>query len=140
MVAKADDSIGAEIAAQLIVGSQRIFLSNYDKLSEKITIDNSTYLVELISASDTDTTIMVSKCKSGEILELSKTSNKSNEINKTESTNTTLNQNITAKNSEFNLTGNDTRKNETKDNSTEQQEKIGLFRKILNWISGFLKL
>lgn len=119
-------------SAEIIIGSQQIFLSSNEELSKKINVTNLTYFIELITASDTNAIIKVSKCKSGEILE-EKSPNKTQEANNTTifEANNTENTNNTGVASE-NKTLNNTNQDETA-NQQNQQENPGFFKKIINW-------
>ncbi|MEK6844082.1 MAG: hypothetical protein AABX83_01505 [Nanoarchaeota archaeon] len=131
VVIDADNSANAENAAKILIGSQQITLSNNGKLSEKVVAGNTTYLVELTSASDFQASITVNKCKSGDILLSSE--------NKVEINETQTNQTVTNSTGQATITiANET--NSTIINQTineevnKSSEEIGFFRRIINWI------
>ena len=135
VVIDADDSENAENAVKLLIGSKQVTLSNNGELSNKISAGNTTYLVELTSASDFQASITVSKCKSGEILLIS--DNKTIELNQTNqtTTNSTGQVTITIAN-ETNSTITNQTINETVSNSSSVE--IGFFRRIINWLKSLL--
>ena len=139
--------------AKIVVGSKQISLSTDKNPTEKIVFGNKTYLIELISGSQADVLVSVSKCKTGEISYTNETKTSQNESNQTQETN---NQTIE------NIKNNETKDNETQDtaqvtvadanaknnktvkesnNSADtivekQDEKKGFFTRILDWIKG----
>ncbi len=131
------------IVVKLIAGYKQISLSNDLHPSEKITFGNTTYFIELSSASSSNAIIKVSYCKTGEIIEITETIEI---INKTEDkTNTT--SNVTSANKTADNQKNDSSKqvsvaevrerlrklNETQSNGDTSQQKIGFFRRIISW-------
>ncbi len=118
------------INAEMIIGSQQISLSTNEEPSKKINIANSTYIIELISASE-NAIIKVNKCKSGDILE-EESQNKIQETNNI----TTIEANDT-ENINKTISGNETTPNITEQNETitqqDQQEKPGPIKKVINW-------
>ena len=131
VVIDADDSENAENAAKLLVGSQQITLSNNGKLSEKVVVVNTTYLVELTSASDFQASITVNKCKSGDIF---LSSENKVEINQTQTNQTIANNTQVAIKiaNETNSTITNQTINETEINKLPEEP--GLIRRFLNWI------
>ena len=145
--------------AKLIVGTKQISLSNDLHPAEKISFGNTTYLVELTSASDSNAFITVSICKTGEIL-YENLANKTNEISNQTSNASVINETIMNRSTdnEENNTENQSSKqvtvaemqerlrklNESQSNETnesgaiieKQGEKTGFFRRIWNWIKG----
>ena len=139
--------------AKIVVGSKQISLSTDKNPAEKVAFGNKTYLIELISGSQVDVLVSVSKCKTGEISYANETKTSQNESNQTQETN---NQTIE------NIKNNETKDNETQDtaqvtvadanaknnktvkesnNSADtivekQDEKKGFFTRIWDWIKG----
>ncbi len=134
------------IVVKLIAGSKQISLSNDQHPSEKVTFGNITYFIELSSASTSNAIIKVSKCKTGEIIEITEI------INKTEDNSNALNitsVNETANNRANNTENESTKQvtvaeirerlgklNETSDGNLSEQGKLSLFRRIINWFKG----
>jgi len=143
MLVDSKNIIGQEaIVVKLIAGSKQISLSNDQHPSEKITFGNITYFIELSSASTSNAIIKVSKCKTGEIIEITEM------INKTEDNSNALNitsVNETANNRANNTENESTKQvtvaeirerlgklNETSDGNASQ-EKLSFLRRIINW-------
>lgn len=131
---------------RLMAGYKQISLSNDQHPSEKISSGNTTYFIELSSASYSNAIIKVSNCKTGEIIEITDI------INKTEETITNA-SNITSANKTADNPKNESTKqvsvaearerlkklNETQ-SSGDASQKENIFRRILSWIREFLKL
>ncbi len=142
--------INGERTIEVTIGKQLITLSNYEKPYEKFTFGNTTYVVELFSASRAvNAIVIVSYCKTGDIIapELPKkevknetnktvensTNNKDN--NKTEEKNTTQISvaEVNAKNN--NVSSNETNKSVgTEIEKTDNKEEAGFFKGIWKWI------
>lgn len=117
MLAESNNVIDNEtIAVKLIAGSKQISLSNDLNPAEKATFGNTTYLVELTSASESNGVVTVSTCKTGEI-------SYENLANKTTTTNPTTSNATEATNT---TTNNATINNETTtdENNTESSRQV----------------
>lgn len=113
---------------EMIVGIRQISLSTKEEPSKIINITNSTFIIELISASSANAIIKVSKCKSGNIFEETSL-NKTQEDNKTTNINTNHTVNL-------NNTNNQNNTNQTTTTNQQNQQKPGFFKRILNWFKG----
>lgn len=103
---------GGEPSAIILVGAQQISLANDGTKYQKVTSGGKSYIVELSTASDNDATIAVYTCDSGEIQEISLSTNITQESNQT--ANETLNQTEeTPIQQEENLTEDNLEENET---------------------------
>ncbi len=162
MLTESNDVIDNEsIAVKLIAGIKQISLSNDLNPAEKAVFGNTTYLVELTSASESNAVITVSTCKTGEI-------SYENLANKTTTTNPTTSNETTATNTTTNNTINNATTSE--ENSTQvtvaeiqerlrklnesqldnesgaiiegqdSSEKKGFFARLWNWIKGLFGL
>jgi len=154
-----------EISAEILIGSQQLSLSNDENPSEKVIVEGKSFIIDLISASDSSATVRVSKCATGEIIEESSDetqedtnvtdspdNNQTTDINNTEGNITEVDANDTEP-----IDANDTISNVTDkiDQNKEigeacqedlecesdscvsgQCEKPGFFKRILNWFKG----
>lgn len=147
MVSNAESAEGGK--ARAIIGAKKISLSNDQNPAEKITFKNTTYLVELNSASQTNAIVSVSFCKTGEITYESEIKNNS-VSNQTQETTNQTNTNITANKSitedvasddkqitveEANRLLNKKLNNESGTNieSPAQKAEPGFFGRLWNW-------
>lgn len=118
---------GEEI--EVMFGKEKIELSNTENPEQLITIEDTEYLIEIASASDSGVTIKVKTC-TGEITEISveepivnETITNETEVNDTEANNSVVNDTVV----------NDTEANETSDNidakggGIDNKESKGLF-------------
>tara|TARA_Y100000310_G_scaffold345023_1_gene461241 strand:+ start:41 stop:874 length:834 start_codon:yes stop_codon:yes gene_type:complete len=96
ILAKSDSGIGIG-NVDVIVGIEEISLSSSASLFQLFKIKDKEYLAELKSASDTDATISVSKCNTGNLIEeIDEVVEENVEENKTEEINETIEEtNIT---------------------------------------------
>ncbi len=129
------------IAVKLIAGSKQVSLSSDKHPSEKITFWNVTYFIELSSASASNAIIKVSKCKTGEIIEITEMINKTEDTNQTSNATSANETNYEANNTENESTKQVTvaevrerlrKLNETQSNG-DTQEKLSFLRRIINW-------
>lgn len=163
MLADSKEVIDNEtIAVKLIAGSKQMSLSNDLNPAEKAVFGNTTYLVELTSASESNGVVTVSTCKTGEIsyenLANKTTTNQAIASNATEATNTTTN-NATINNATTNEENSTQvtvaeiqerlrKLNESQlDNESgtiiegqDSSEKKGFFARLWNWIKGLFGL
>ena len=136
---------------KLIIGSKQLFLSSDEKPSEKLIFGNITYLIELVSASESvNAVVKVSICKTGEIIYLIDTPQQTTLTNQT-SNNTASNETTT--NNESNTENesvkqvtveevrerlrklNETQSNESSETTIEKSgPSYGFFKRIINWI------
>jgi len=125
VLVKSDSGLGVG-SAEVIVGFKKISLSSEGSLSEIVLIGGKEYLVVLISSSDTDSIIEVSKCKTGnfveEVEEFKVEENKSLEINDT------INETLR----ETELQNNET--TESIDESEIKKEEQGFLKRLINWL------
>jgi len=99
---------GGIMIAELLIGNDRIFFTSHDAATKEVTIDKIKYVIELFSASDNDATMIVRKCKTGDIQQF--------EYVPEETKNATINNGTVA----LNKTQNQTVTNKTKE--TEEFE------------------
>ena len=116
---------------KIIVGTEKVYLSNKDTQTKEYTAENKTYIIELSSASDSQATLKVNTCKTGKI----------QEVEPQETNNETIINETTTENNqteEINIT----EKNETIINETtntiqtipEQERDLSIFQKFINWL------
>jgi len=150
MVSNAESTDGGK--ARVIMGAKKISLSNDQNPAEKSTFKNTTYLVELKSASQANAIVSVSFCKTGDItyeseIKNNSVSNQTQEtINQTNTTNTTNNsktEDVASDNKqvtveEANRLLNKKLNNESDANieSLAQKAESGFFRRLWNWFKG----
>lgn len=120
--------------AEVLIGTKEIYLSSREKLSEKITLGNETYIIELFSASDSNAVVKVSKCETGEISEINQANNTTEA--QQNSTNQTIQNNTEIR--PENNTLNNTIQNNTLKNPQDNEE--GFFQKIINWFKKILRI
>ena len=150
MVSNAESTDGGK--ARVIMGAKKISLSNDQNPAEKSTFKNTTYLVELKSASQANAIVSVSFCKTGDItyeseIKNNSVSNQTQEtINQTNTTNTTNNsktedtipddKQVTVE--EANRLLNKKLNNESNTNieSPAQKAESGFFGRLWNWFKG----
>ncbi len=129
-----------DINVQLMIGQDKIFLSDRDELSKKIQYNNRTFLVELQVASDNDALFAVYRCKNNSAIISEIVDNV--EINETQLNNT---ENKTIIN-ENNLSLENSTKNEIKDinitnisqENNEEKENNEYFFFVISFFVAFL--
>ena len=99
------------IAVKLLVGTNKISLTLQDVNTEKITINNNDYLIELTSASGSNAIVKVSRCTTGQIMEITEQKNE---------TKTEVNINQTINNTQSNITLIENKTQDTENESTRQ--------------------
>ncbi len=150
-----ETSDNESIAVKLLVGANKISLTLPEANTEKVTIGNNSYLIELISASGSNAVIKASKCATGELILI-----ETIEKNETR-TDVDINQTINNTQSNITLIENKTEdkenestkqvtvaelkerlkqlqeenatKNESESLDKENPQKIGFFKRIINW-------
>ncbi len=136
---------------KLVIGAQKLSLSEEQNPSEKITVGNKSFVIELSSASATNALVNVYKCATGDIKEAAintseQTTSNNQTINQTLALNTTENvtpsnqsTNGTEENTSLSITTNVSQNAATNTtiNRTESslpQKKEGFFRRLISWL------
>ncbi len=107
---------------EIIVGIDKISLSNDKNPTQIVTINEKNYLLELFSGSDTDAGVIVKKCETGNIIEIQDPTEVNENLTTDNSTinNSSISENSTAINQSEQITNNQT--SETNENSTKETE------------------
>ena len=132
--------ISSEPKAYLLIGSEETSLSNDQNPTEEITIKDQTFIVELVSASNSNAIIKVYKCKSGEISEIGETKTNTAQENTNETTLNITTNTTSNKTFEENIINQTQSNNTTENNETTTNQPIkkpGFFRRIWNWLKGW---
>ncbi len=128
---------GSGSTVKVLIGDIKKTLHTIDNPSEIVEFDSDEYGMEIVSGSSSGSTIRVSECSGGDLVEIAQ--NTTVATNST-TNNTSTNQTSTNSTATNSTTTNSTASNNTNQNSTANQEneteKKGFFRRIWNWFRG----